>query len=140
MGRRYSIAVSSVTFRIWNCCVRQELLDTQTFLRLTGEEQENTNQQLIAANEEILSSNEELKSTNEELQTAKEEIQSSNEELQTTNEELQSRNAESRRSADDLLNLINNVNIPILMLSEDLCIRRFRDLRKNKIPINLGQS
>ncbi|MGI0495258.1 chemotaxis protein CheB [Alkalinema pantanalense CENA528] len=103
---------------------RQELLDTQTLLQLTIEEKESTNQQLIAANEEILSSNEELKSTNEELQTAKEEIQSANEELKTTNEELQNRNLEARRANDDLLNLINNVNIPILMLSDDLCIRR----------------
>lgn len=104
---------------------RQELLDTQTLLQLTVEEKESTNQQLIAANEEILSSNEELKSTNEELQTAKEEIQSANEELKTTNEELQNRNIEARRANDDLMNLINNVNIPILMLSDDLRIRRF---------------
>jgi two-component system CheB/CheR fusion protein len=104
---------------------QQKLLDTQTMLQFTTEEKESTNQQLIAANEEILSSNEELKSTNEELQTAKEEIQSANEELKTTNEELQNRNLEARRANDDLLNLINNVNIPILMLSEDLFIRRF---------------
>ena len=121
---------------------RQELLDTQTFLRLTIEEQESTNQQLIATNEEILSSNEELKSTNEELQTAKEEIQSANEELKTTNEELQSRNAESRRANDDLINLINNVNIPILMLSNDLCIRRFTPMMRsifNLIPSDIGR-
>lgn len=104
---------------------RQKLLDTQTLLQMTIEEKESTNQQLIAANEEILSSNEELKSTNEELQTAKEEIQSANEELKTTNEELQNRNSESRKANDDLMNLINNVNIPILMLSDDLRIRRF---------------
>jgi two-component system CheB/CheR fusion protein len=122
--------------------VRQELLDTQTCLQLTIEEQESTNQQLIAANEEILSSNEELKSTNEELQTAKEEIQSANEELKTTNEELQSRNAESRRANDDLINLINNVNIPILMLSNDLCIRRFTPMMRslfNLIPSDIGR-
>ncbi|MEO1144355.1 MAG: ATP-binding protein [Cyanobacteria bacterium J06638_22] len=121
---------------------RQELLDTQTFLRLTIEEQESTNQQLIAANEEILSSNEELKSTNEELQTAKEEIQAANEELRTTNEELQSRNAESRRANDDLINLIDNVNIPILMLSNDLCIRRFTPMMSsifNLIPSDIGR-
>ncbi|MEO1093482.1 MAG: chemotaxis protein CheB [Cyanobacteria bacterium J06638_28] len=121
---------------------RQELLDTQTFLRLTIEEQESTHQRLIAANEEILSSNEELKSTNEELQTAKEEIQSANEELRTTNEELQSRNAEARRANDDLINLINNVNIPILMLSNDLCIRRFTPMMRslfNLIPSDVGR-
>lgn len=121
---------------------RQELLDTQTLLQLTIEEKESTNQQLIAANEEILSSNEELKSTNEELQTAKEEIQSANEELKTTNEELQNRNLEARRANDDLLNLINNVNIPILMLSDDLCIRRFTPSAQavfNLIPTDVGR-
>lgn len=121
---------------------RQELLDTQTLLQLTIEEKESTNQQLIAANEEILSSNEELKSTNEELQTAKEEIQSANEELKTTNEELQNRNIEARRANDDLLNLINNVNIPILMLSDDQCIRRFTPSAQsvfNLIPTDVGR-
>jgi len=121
---------------------RQELLDTQTLLQLTVEEKESTNQQLIAANEEILSSNEELKSTNEELQTAKEEIQSANEELKTTNDELQNRNLEARRANDDLLNLINNVNIPILMLSDDLCIRRFTPSAQivfNLIPTDVGR-
>ncbi|WP_107667111.1 CheR family methyltransferase [Cyanothece sp. BG0011] len=121
---------------------RQELLDTQTLLQLTIEEKESTNQQLITANEEILSSNEELKSTNEELQTAKEEIQSANEELKTTNEELQKRNVEARRANDDLLNLINHVNIPILMLSDDLCIRRFTPSAQtvfNVIPTDVGR-
>lgn len=121
---------------------RQELLDTQTFLQINIEEQEATNQQLITANEEILSSNEELKSTNEELQTAKEEIQSSNEELKTTNEELQSRNREAKRAHDDLNNLIDNVNIPILMLSDDLRIRRFTPVARgifNLIPSDVGR-
>ena len=121
---------------------RQELLDTQTLLQLTIEEKEATNQQLIAANEEILSSNEELKSTNEELQTAKEEIQSANEELKTTNDELHNRNLEARRANDDLLNLIDNVNIPILMLSDDLCIRRFTPAAQamfNLIPTDVGR-
>ncbi|MFM7577891.1 MAG: PAS domain-containing protein, partial [Microcystaceae cyanobacterium] len=83
-----------------------------------------------------------LKSTNEELQTAKEEIQSANEELKTTNEELQNRNVEARRANDDLLNLINNVNIPILMLSDDLCIRRFTPSAQtvfNLIPSDVGR-
>jgi len=121
---------------------RRELLDTQTFLQVTAEEQEATHQQLIAANEEVLSSNEELKSINEELQTAKEEIQSANEELKTTNEELQNRNAESRRANDDLINLIDNVSIPIVMLSEDLRIRSFTPSARDifsLIPTDIGR-
>ncbi|WP_121969068.1 CheR family methyltransferase [Leptolyngbya sp. BC1307] len=121
---------------------RQELLDTQAYLQATIEEHDATNQQLTTANEEILSSNEELQSTNEELQTAKEEIQAANEELTTTNEELQSRNADARSTNDDLLNLLNNVNIPIVMLSDDLRIRRFTPTAQrlfNLIPTDVGR-
>ena len=101
--------------------LRQELADSQAYLQAILEE-EATNQSLAAANEEILSSNEELQSTNEELQTAKEEVQAANEELKTTNEELQHRNHEARQSNDDLLNLLNSIEIPILMLENDLRI------------------
>ncbi len=105
--------------------VRQELQDYQLYQRTTIEDQESTHQRLIVANEEILSSNEELQSTNEELQTAKEEVQATVEELKTTNDELLSRNLEACRVNDDLLNLLTNVNLPILILSGDLFIRRF---------------
>ncbi|MGB3293877.1 MAG: chemotaxis protein CheB [Phormidesmis sp.] len=121
---------------------RQELIDTQAYLQATIEEHDATSQQLTTASEEILSSNEELQSTNEELQTAKEEIQASNEELKTTNEELQSRNADARSINDDLLNLLNNVNIPIVMLSNDLRIRRFTPNAQqlfNLIPTDVGR-
>ena len=121
---------------------RQEVQDNQLYLQATVEAQESTNQRLITANEEILSSNEELQSTNEELQTAKEEIQAANEELKTTNEELYSRNIEARRINDDLLNLLNNVNLPILMLSNDLRIRRFTPSAQqlfNLIPADQGR-
>jgi two-component system CheB/CheR fusion protein len=121
---------------------RQALLDHQTMLQLTIEEKELTTQQLLVANEEILSSNEELKSTNEELQAAKEEIQAANEELRTTNEELKSRNLEARRANDDLVNLINNVDIPILILSGNLRIRHFTPAAQmvfKLIPSDVGR-
>lgn len=98
---------------------------TQEYLQSVIQEQEHTNQDLKVANEEILSSNEELQSTNEELETAKEEIQATNEELNTTNEELRSRNVELHQANNDLTNLLGSINIPILMLTNDLRIRRF---------------
>ncbi|MFA5293434.1 MAG: PAS domain S-box protein [Phycisphaerae bacterium] len=76
------------------------------------------------ANEEILSSNEELLSTNEELETAKEELQSTNEELITTNEELQDRNKEVVLLNSDLINLLTSINMPVIMMGTDLCVRR----------------
>jgi two-component system, chemotaxis family, CheB/CheR fusion protein len=103
----------------------QERTATQEYLRAVIQEQEYSNQDLKVANEEILSSNEELQSTNEELETAKEEIQATNEELNTTNDELRRRNGELDLVNNDLSNLLASISIPILMLTNDLRIRRF---------------
>ncbi|MDX2242258.1 MAG: CheR family methyltransferase [Leptolyngbyaceae cyanobacterium bins.302] len=122
--------------------VTQERAATQEYLQAVIQEQEHTNQDLKVANEEILSSNEELQSTNEELETAKEEIQATNEELNTTNEELRSRNAELHQVNNDLTNLLSSINIPILMLTNDLRIRRFTPTAQrlfNFIPSDAGR-
>ncbi|BAZ30347.1 signal transduction histidine hinase [Cylindrospermum sp. NIES-4074] len=121
---------------------KQELAVTQEYLESIILERETTTQDLKVANEEILSSNEELQSTNEELQTAKEEVQATNEELKTTNEELHSRNLELHQVNNDLLNLLNSVNIPILILANDLRIRRFTPTAQrllNLIPTDVGR-
>ncbi|WP_242071933.1 chemotaxis protein CheB [Nostoc sp. FACHB-110] len=121
---------------------KQELAATQEYLQLISHEHEATTQHLKVANEEILSSNEELQSTNEELQTAKEEVQATNEELHTTNQELQSRNLELHNVNNDLLNLLSSVNIPILILTNDLRIRRFTPTAQrllNLIPTDVGR-
>jgi two-component system CheB/CheR fusion protein len=105
--------------------LRQDLASTRFHLQSLIEERDARNQELVSANEEIQSANEELQSTNEELETTKEEMQSANEELQTVNEELQQRNATLTQTGNDLTNLLNSVNMPILMLTEDLKIRQF---------------
>ncbi|MEH1901292.1 MAG: chemotaxis protein CheB [Nostoc sp.] len=115
---------------------------TQEYLEAVIQEQEHINQDLKVANEEILSSNEELQSTNEELETAKEEIQATNEELNTTNEELRSRNLELHQLNNDLTNLLASINIPILILTSDLRIRRFTPMGQrlfNLIPADGGR-
>jgi two-component system CheB/CheR fusion protein len=89
------------------------------------DEHETTLEEIKSANAELLSANEELQSTNEELETTKEELQSSNEELSTLNEELQNSNAELTQSNNDQLNLMTNVNLPVVMVGNDLRIRRF---------------
>lgn len=86
--------------------------------------------------------NEELQSTNEELDTAKEELQSTNEELSTLNEELHGRNDELSLVNSDLMNLLNSVQIPIVMVSQDLKIRRFTPAAEkvlNIIPSDVGR-
>ncbi len=123
--------------------LEQELASTREYLRSIIEEQEATNEELKSANEEALSSNEELQSVNEELETAKEELQSANEELTTMNEELQNRNIEMHQLNDDLINLLASVNIPILMLGSDSCIRRFTPMAEkamNVVSSDVGRS
>ena len=125
-----------------NSLLRQELLGAKEHLQSVIEQHESSNEELRSANEEIQSSNEELQSTNEELETAKEELQSTNEELNTVNEELQTRNAQLTDVGNDLLNLLTNVNIPIIMVSNDLRIRRFTPVSQrllNLIPTDVGR-
>lgn len=103
--------------------LREELAATKEYLQAIIEAQEASNEELQSANEEIQSGNEELQSTNEELQTSKEELESANEELHTVNEEMQHRNELLTQFNNDLSNLLNSVNLPIVMVGADLSIR-----------------
>ena len=122
--------------------LRQELTATKEYLQSVIAQHERTNQELQSANEEILSSNEERQSTNEEMETAREELQSTNEELTTVNDELHTRNTELGQSNGDLVNLLNSVQIPIVMLGGELRIRRFTPMAEqvlNLIPTDVGR-
>jgi two-component system, chemotaxis family, CheB/CheR fusion protein len=122
--------------------LRRELQTTKAYLQSIIEEQEATNEELKSASEEVQSANEELQSTNEELETAKEELQSTNEELVTVNEQMHNRNMELAQLGDDLINLLGGVNIPIIMLGNDLRIRRFTPLAErllNLVPTDVGR-
>jgi two-component system CheB/CheR fusion protein len=122
--------------------LRDELAATRDSLQTIIEEQEATNEELRSANEEIMSSNEELQSTNEELETAKEELQSTNEELTTLNDELENRNSELEQVNNDLHNLLVSVNIPVIILTSDLRIRRFTTMAERMfklIPGDIGR-
>ncbi|MEH2041360.1 chemotaxis protein CheB [Nostoc sp.] len=136
------LAQEIVRLRLELATAIQERAATQECLQAVIQEQEHINQDLKVANEEILSSNEELQSTNEELETAKEEIQATNEELNTTNEELRSRNLELHQVNNDLTNLLASINIPILILTSDLRVRRFTPMAQrlfNLIPADAGR-
>ncbi|HKQ73946.1 MAG TPA: chemotaxis protein CheB [Blastocatellia bacterium] len=120
----------------------QELAAARDYLQSMMEEYEATNEELQSASEEAQSSNEELQSINEELETSKEELESSNEELITVNEELNNRNAELGRLNNDLVNLLSSVQMPIMMLDNQLRIRRFTPAAEkllNLIPSDVGR-
>jgi two-component system CheB/CheR fusion protein len=107
--------------------LKEDLESTKQSLQTIIEVQEATNEELRSTMEEAQSSNEELQSTNEELETAKEELQSSNEELQTLNEELKNRNLALGRLNDDLANFQANMDVPVVIVDNDLKIRRFTE-------------
>jgi len=120
----------------------REIRQLRAQLQSLIEEHETTSEEFKTANEEVLSSNEELQSTNEELETAKEELQSSNEELTTVNEELQNRNLELSTANNDLLNVLENVNIPVVIVNNDVRIRRFTSSAQkllNLLPTDVGR-
>lgn len=122
--------------------LEQELAATKEYLQSVIESQEAMNEELQSANEEILSSNEELQSTNEELETAKEELQSTNEELTTVNDELRNRNNEITMINSDLHTLLAVGEIGMVMLNNDLTIRRFTSSAQKifgLIPADVGR-
>ena len=91
----------------------------------------------------MIASNEELQSTNEELQSAKEELQSTNEELTTVNDELRNRNQQLDLVANDLVNVLESVQIPVIMVDQALRIRRFTPTARaisSLLPGDVGRS
>jgi two-component system CheB/CheR fusion protein len=103
---------------------RSELHAARALLKEHLAEQEALREDYQSANEEMLSANEELQSTNEELETSKEELQATNEELTTVNDELNSNNSTLNLLGNDLKNLLESTVIPIVMVDNDLRIRR----------------
>jgi two-component system, chemotaxis family, CheB/CheR fusion protein len=122
--------------------LKREMAQLREQLGSLIEDHESTLEEFKSVNEEVLSANEELQSTNEEMETAKEELQSTNEELTTLNEEMQNRNAELSSANNDLLNLLGQVDIPVVMVSNDLRIRRFSPPAQkilNLLPSDVGR-
>jgi len=104
--------------------LEQELANTRSHLNIVVEELETSNEELQSLNEELQSTNEELQSTNEELQTSNEELQSTNEELLTVNDELQAKSAELETTAGDLINVMQSLTFPLLVVDAQLRITR----------------
>ena len=69
-------------------------------------------------------------------------MQSTNEELATVNEELQHRLDELGQLNGDLTNLLGGLNIPVILVNRELCIRRFTAQAEsvfNLIPSDIGR-
>jgi two-component system CheB/CheR fusion protein len=123
--------------------LEQELAATREYLRATMEDYEASSEQLQSANEELQTANEELRSTNEELHSTNEELRTTNEELQAFRDALESthqelttvhdtvkhRDLELRQANQDI------VNIPLVMLGPDLCVRRYTPLAESALGL-----
>jgi two-component system CheB/CheR fusion protein len=123
--------------------LRAELAATRDHLQSLAGEHDDATEELGAANEELIAANEELQSTNEELQSAKEELQSTNEELTTLNDELHNRNQELDVAATDLVNVLEGVQIPVIIVDKALRIRRFTPTAReisSLLPADVGRS
>ncbi|HVJ14513.1 MAG TPA: ATP-binding protein, partial [Polyangiaceae bacterium] len=121
---------------------RAELIATRDYLQSLISEHQATTDDLATANTELVAANEELQATNEELQSAKEELQSTNEELSTVNDQLRHRNLELDQIANDMVNVLSSVEIPVIIVDMQLCVRRFTPTVKNIasfIPGDLGR-
>jgi two-component system CheB/CheR fusion protein len=112
----------------WRRALEEDLSTTKEYVAVLLEEQGRATDALASANDELISGNEELQSLNEELETAKEELQATNEELTTVNDELNGRNQELQAASADILNLLDAVELPILMLDAGRRIQRFTSL------------
>ncbi|WP_313913143.1 CheR family methyltransferase [Tahibacter sp.] len=102
-----------------------ELEQTRAQLRNLVAEYDATSEALRTANEEILSANEELQSANEELKEAKRDLEQANTHLTSLNEELRQGNEQLVALNDDLSNLIRGIPVPVLMLDREQNVRHF---------------
>ena len=102
-----------------------QLAEARDYVQALQEHDQSVSEQAQATTEEVQSANEELQSINEEMESSKEELESTNEELITVNEEMTSRNTELSRLNADLTNLHHSINLPIVVLGDDLIIRHF---------------
>ena len=123
--------------------LEEDLRTTKENLQSTIEELETANEELKSANEEHQSTNEELQSANEELNSSKEELQSLNEELVTVNAEMQGKNEELERKNKESAALLNEMDVPMLLLDGELRIIRFSNTIErivNLLDSDVGRS
>jgi two-component system, chemotaxis family, CheB/CheR fusion protein len=82
-------------------------------------------EQVRGMNEDALEADEELRGVNQKLQTAREQVQSAYDELRTLNQALQERDVGLGHLAEDLLKVLDTLDIPIVIVGNDLSVRRF---------------
>jgi two-component system CheB/CheR fusion protein len=96
-------------------------------------------EQIEKATAEHLSIVAELKTTVEQLDAANERLRVLNEAYRRAQDELAETNAEVRRTNSDLTALLNVVNVPVVLVGTDLCIRRFTDAAASVLKLTSAE-
>lgn len=121
----------------------QRITNLETELQAAKDDLEKTVSELESVNAELQAANEELLTANEELQSSNEELQSVNEELYTVNSEYQSKVTELASVNDDMANFLSTTLVGVLMVDENLNIRKFTDYIATEFSIaqqDMGRS
>ncbi len=105
--------------------LEEELRATKERLHTTVEELETTNEELKSSLEEYQSTNEELTSANQELQSAKRTAQQANQALEARSRDLTEQNEVLEAAREEVIHLLETLDIPIILVNEDLAVRRF---------------
>ena len=103
---------------------------------------EAVHEQLRGLNEEALEADEELRGVNRKLQTAREQVKAAYDELRTLNQALQERDVGLGHLAEDLLKVLDTLDIPIVIVGNDLSVRRFTSSARrvlNLISTDIGR-
>ncbi|MAA74407.1 MAG: hypothetical protein CMN28_06855 [Salinisphaeraceae bacterium] len=100
--------------------LEKELAATRQQLRTVIEALATSSKERQLQGDALQSSNEEMRFTHEALQTANETIQSSHERLLTANNALEQKSAELARLAEDLDNIKESLDYPMVVLDEHL--------------------
>jgi len=119
--------------------LEQELQATRESLQAAVEELETSNEELQALNEEMQASNEELQAANEELHASNEELQATNEELLTVNEELEHKSLELSFLIEDLENIENSIDSPLLVADARGLLRHMNEDARRLFGLSVDQ-
>lgn len=126
-------AEDDAALKVYVETLESEIHSLQDMLSATAED-------LGAANEELQTTNEELIASNEELQSNNEETQSINEELHTVNAENFEKISELEAVTADINNLLATADVGIVVLDEDLRIRRFSEGVQSYVQLEHGDT
>ncbi|MBL8178356.1 MAG: EAL domain-containing protein [Bryobacterales bacterium] len=118
--------------------MERDLIVMRENLHSAIEELETSNEELQTLNEELQSNNQELQATNEEFQAANEELHSANEELVTVNEELEQKSVQLAAAVEDLGNVQNSIQSPMLVVDGACHLRQSNLAAERELGLTAG--